>query len=267
LEDILKKITDQTRADLKIRKDIRSLSDLRAMPSYSRETISFHDAIKDGSGIIAEHKRQSPSKGSFKCPATLEQVVKGYETAGASAISCLTDEPFFGGTLQDLEDARNFVEIPILRKDFMVDLYQIHEARAYGADAILLIAACLNNEELTTLSMEALNLDLDILFEVHDLEELKRVKKVSKGFKSNRCVIGVNNRDLKKFKTDIQISKDLLEHFPKKALAISESGISDPEVVRELQDLGYRGFLIGENFMKTNDPGRSCEKFIKATTL
>ncbi|WP_194851035.1 indole-3-glycerol phosphate synthase TrpC [Nonlabens antarcticus] len=267
MEDILKKITDRTRADLKIRKEIRTLSDLRAIPGYARETISFHDAIKNGSGIIAEHKRQSPSKGSFNCPATLEQVVKGYEKAGASAISCLTDEPFFGGTLQDLEDARSFVEIPILRKDFIVDLYQIHEARAYGADAILLIAACLNDEELTTLSMEALNLDLDILFEVHDLEELKRIKNISKDFKSSRYVIGVNNRDLKKFKTDIQISKDLLEHFPKKVLAISESGISNPEVVRELQDLGYRGFLIGENFMKTNDPGRSCTKFIKETTL
>ncbi|AZQ45054.1 indole-3-glycerol phosphate synthase TrpC [Nonlabens ponticola] len=267
MEDILKKITDRTKADLMIRKQNTSLSDLRAMENYSRETISFHDGIKYGSGIIAEHKRQSPSKGSFKCPASLEDIVKGYEAAGASAISCLTDEPFFGGTLKDLQEARTHVDIPILRKDFMVDLYQVHEARAYGADAILLIAACLNDEELITLSAEAINLDLDILFEVHDLEELNRVKKVVKDFKSSSYVIGVNNRDLKKFKTDIQISKDLLEHFPKKALAISESGISGPEVVQELQDLGYRGFLIGENFMKTNDPGRSCAKFIKATTL
>lgn len=267
MEDILKKITNRTTADLKIRKELTSLSDLQSMPLYSRETISFHDAIKDGSGIVAEHKRQSPSKGSFKCPATLEQVVKGYETAGASAISCLTDEPFFGGTLQDLQDARSFVEIPILRKDFMVDPYQIHEARAYGADAILLIAACLNNEELKTMSLEAIDLDLDILFEIHDLEELKRVKKIVADYKTRQYVIGVNNRDLKKFRTDIQISKDLLKHFPKKALAISESGISDPEVVRDLQDLGYKGFLIGENFMKTTDPGRSCSKFTKETTL
>ncbi|SCY22940.1 indole-3-glycerol phosphate synthase [Nonlabens sp. Hel1_33_55] len=267
MEDILKKITDKTYADLKIRKEIRTLSDLREMPHYTRETISMHDALKNGSGIIAEHKRQSPSKGSFKCPATLEQVVKGYENAGASAISCLTDEPFFGGTLQDLLDTRDCVDIPILRKDFMVDLYQIHEARAFGADAILLIASCLNDEELKTMANEAINLDLDILFEVHDLEELNRVKKVVQDFKTSTYLIGVNNRDLKKFKTDIQISKDLLEHFPKKALAISESGISDPEVVRELQDLGYRGFLIGENFMKTNDPGRTCAKFIKQTTL
>lgn len=267
MEDILKKITDRTTADLKIRKERIPLANLRSMPLYSRETISFHDAIKNGSGIVAEHKRQSPSKGSFKCPATLRQVVKGYETAGASAISCLTDEPFFGGTLQDLQDARGFVEIPILRKDFMVDPYQIHEARAYGADAILLIAACLNDKELETLSQEAINLDLEILFEVHDLEELNRVKQVVAGYKTHQYVIGVNNRDLKKFKTDIKISRDLLPHFPKKALAISESGISDPEVVRDLQDLGYKGFLIGENFMKTTDPGRSCSKFIKETTL
>jgi indole-3-glycerol phosphate synthase len=267
LEDILKKITDRTKADLKIRKDLRTLNDLREMPHYTRETISLHTAIKNGSGIIAEHKRQSPSKGSFKCPASLEQIVKGYESAGASAISCLTNEPFFGGTLQDLLDARSFVDIPLLRKDFMVDLYQVHEARAYGADAILLIAACLNDEQLKTLANEAINLNLDILFEVHDLGELNRVKIVVKDFKPQDYIIGVNNRDLKKFKTDVQISKDLLDHFPKKALAISESGISDPETVRELQDLGYRGFLIGENFMKTNDPGRSCARFIKETTL
>jgi len=262
VEDILKKITQQTTADLKLRKAANPLSKLREMPHYSRKTISLHDSINNGSGIIAEHKRQSPSKGSFKCSARLEQVVKGYESAGASAISCLTDEPFFGGTLQDLLDARNFVEIPILRKDFIVDLYQVHEARAYGADAILLIAACLNDEELMILSMETLNLDLDILFEVHDLEELNRIKKVTANFKSNRYVIGVNNRDLKKFETDIQISKDLLPHFPKKALAISESGISDPAVVKELKNLGYHGFLIGENFMKTENPGASCKTFI-----
>ncbi len=264
MEDILKKITDRTSADLKVRKEHISLSELRAMPGYSRETISFHDAIKNGSGIIAEHKRQSPSKGSFECPASLEQVVKGYELAGVSAISCLTDEPFFGGTLQDLLDARSYINIPILRKDFMVDLYQIHEAKAYGADAVLLIAACLNDEELKTMAVEALNLDLEILFEVHDLEELNRVKNVTELLDSSKYVIGVNNRDLKRFKTDIQISKELLLHFPEGVLAISESGISDPATVKELQKTGYTGFLIGENFMKTNDPGASCAAFIKA---
>jgi indole-3-glycerol phosphate synthase len=262
MEDILQKITTKTTVDLKLRRASTSLADLRAMPHYSRKTISLHDAIENGTGIIAEHKRQSPSKGSFECPASLIEVVKGYEKAGASAISCLTDEPFFGGTLDDLVQARAELNIPILRKDFMVDLYQIHEARAYGADAILLIAACLNDEELQTMSMEALNLNLEILFEVHDLEELERVKKISKPFNSSKYVIGVNNRDLKRFKTDIQNSKDLLPHFPADVIAISESGISDPNIVKELQTLGYQGFLIGENFMKTDDPGASCKDFI-----
>ncbi|MBF4986173.1 indole-3-glycerol-phosphate synthase, partial [Nonlabens mediterrranea] len=240
------------------------LSQLREMPFYSRQTLSLHNGLKNGSGIIAEHKRQSPSKGSFNCPSSLQDVVKGYETAGASAISCLTDQPFFGGTLQDLLEARNAINIPILRKDFIIDLYQIHEAKAYGADAILLIAACLNNEELKTLSLEAMNLGLEILFEVHELEELNRIKTVTTSFNTSKFVIGVNNRDLKRFKTDIQNSKDLLPHFPENVLAISESGISDPEIVKELKTLGFEGFLIGENFMKTNDPGTSCQQFIKA---
>ncbi|PQJ30873.1 indole-3-glycerol phosphate synthase [Nonlabens arenilitoris] len=264
MEDILKKITNQTAQDLKVRKNKTSLSQLREMPFYSRQAFSLHNGLKNGSGIIAEHKRQSPSKGSFNCPASIQEVVKGYEKAGASAISCLTDQPFFGGTLQDLLETRSEVNIPILRKDFMIDLYQIHEAKAYGADAILLIAACLNNEELKTMSLEAMNLGLEILFEVHDLDELNRIKEVTASFNSSKFIIGVNNRDLKRFKTDIQNSKDLLPHFPEGVLAISESGISNPETVKELKELGFQGFLIGENFMKTDLPGASCEQFIKA---
>ncbi|MGJ8684985.1 MAG: indole-3-glycerol phosphate synthase TrpC [Nonlabens sp.] len=264
MEDILKKITTQTAQDLKARKTKTSLADLRAMSGYSRKTISLHASLKNGSGIIAEHKRQSPSKGSFSCPASLQDVVTGYEKAGASAISCLTDQPFFGGTLEDLLEARAQVNIPILRKDFMIDLYQIHEAKAYGADAILLIAACLTNEEIKTMSLEAMNLGLEILYEVHDLEELNHIKEITSSFNTEKFVIGVNNRDLKRFKTDIQNSKNLLPHFPKGVLAISESGISNPEVVKELKSLGFQGFLIGENFMKTDHPGKSCGKFIKA---
>jgi indole-3-glycerol phosphate synthase len=263
MEDILQKITTQTRADLKQSITRMPLSALKNMPLYSRAIISLHDSLQSGSGIIAEHKRQSPSKGSFECPKSLVEVVKGYEKAGASAISCLTDELFFGGTLDDLVKAREELHIPILRKDFMVDIYQIHEAKAYGADAILLIAACLNDEELQTMSMEAFHLNLEILFEVHDLKELERVKKVTQPFNSSKYVIGVNNRDLKRFKTDIQNSKYLLPYFPEGVLAISESGISNPEIVKELRTLGYQGFLIGENFMKTDNPGASCAAFIE----
>ncbi|MDP5099709.1 MAG: indole-3-glycerol phosphate synthase TrpC [Nonlabens sp.] len=264
MDDILKKITDRTAKDLVDRKLKVPLATLREMPFYNRKTISFTNSLSTGSGIIAEHKRQSPSKGSFNCPASLKDVVTGYENAGASAISCLTDEPFFGGDLQDLLETRAAVNIPVLRKDFMIDLYQVHEAKAYGADLILLIAACLNDEELYTLSLEALNLGLEILFEVHDLEELERVKKVTEPFNPAKYAIGVNNRDLKRFKTDVANSVNLLPHFPAGVIAISESGLNDPETVKSLRNTGYTGFLIGEHFMKTNQPGAACASFIKA---
>ena len=264
MDDILKKITQQTLKDLSVRKKNVTLSDLRSMPGYSRKTYSLYESLKNGTGIIAEHKRQSPSKGSFECPAELEEVVKGYENAGVSAISCLTDEPFFGGSLVDLEAARDYVKIPLLRKDFMVDLYQVHEAKAYGADAILLIAACLDDEQMKTLATEALNLNLEILFEVHNKEELDRVIQLTQSFNTTKFVIGVNNRDLKKFETSIEISKSLIAHFPKDVLAVSESGISNPEVLKQLKQIGFQGFLIGEYFMKTDDPGRALGSFIKS---
>jgi indole-3-glycerol phosphate synthase len=264
MENILNKITIQTAKDLNTRKKNTPLSNLMAMTHYSRQTISLYEGIKNGSGIIAEHKRQSPSKGSFGCLMTVQEVMQGYEKAGASAISCLTDHPFFGGSLEDLIATRKQINIPVLRKDFMIDSYQIHESKAYGADAILLIAACLNNEELKSMSLEAWDIGLEILFEVHDLEELNRIKEITASFDTSKYIIGVNNRDLKRFQTDIQNSKDLLPHFPQGVLAISESGISNPEVVKELNNLGFQGFLIGENFMKTENPGTSCKQFIKS---
>jgi indole-3-glycerol phosphate synthase len=233
MENILNKITIQTAKDLNTRKKNTPLSNLMAMTHYSRQTISLYEGIKNGSGIIAEHKRQSPSKGSF-------------------------------GSLEDLIATRKQINIPVLRKDFMIDSYQIHESKAYGADAILLIAACLNNEELKSMSLEAWDIGLEILFEVHDLEELNRIKEITASFDTSKYIIGVNNRDLKRFQTDIQNSKDLLPHFPQGVLAISESGISNPEVVKELNNLGFQGFLIGENFMKTENPGTSCKQFIKS---
>jgi indole-3-glycerol phosphate synthase len=263
MADILKKIIDQTGIDLMERKRITSLAELRSMTYYKRNPLSLKDALTKGSGIIAEHKRRSPSKGSFECPVRLKSVVQGYENAGASAISCLTDEPFFGGTLKDLTEARQTGNIPILRKDFMIDLYQVHESKAYGADAILLIAACLNHEQLMTLSMEAVNLGLSILFEVHNKEELDVIKKVTASLPQHSYVIGVNNRDLTQFTTDVNISMDLLKHFPPGVVAVSESGISDPEVVNKLKTAGFTGFLIGEHFMKSDDPGASCSQFIK----
>lgn len=267
MEDILQKITTRTAKDLVHRKAAIPLAALREMPHYTRKTISFTQSICTGSGIIAEHKRQSPSKGSFNCTASLQDVVSGYQQAGASAISCLTDEPFFGGNLQDLLTTRATVNIPVLRKDFMIDLYQVHEAKAYGADAILLIAACLNHETMSALAHEAINLGLEILFEVHNLDELTTVKNVTKSLNPASHAIGVNNRDLKRFKTTVDISINLLPHFPEGVLAISESGLNDPETVIKLKETGYTGFLIGEHFMKTSDPGQACAQFIKAANL
>ncbi len=263
VDDILKKITQQTSRDVQRRMEQVSMDMLQKMPWYERTVISLYQSIKNGSGIIAEHKRQSPSKGSFNCPASLKQVVTGYENAGASALSCLTDQPFFGGTLSDLQEARQLVNIPILRKDFMISSYQIHEAKAYGADAILLIAACLRTDELGQMGMEAINLGMEVLYEVHDREELDRVKQATASFDTKTFIIGVNNRDLKRFKTNVANSKELLPHFPAGVLAISESGISDPDVVVDLQKIGFDGFLIGENFMKTTSPGDSCASFIR----
>jgi indole-3-glycerol phosphate synthase len=267
MDDILKKIINRTALDLLDRKRERPLAALRELPYYSRKTISFTNSLQKGSGIIAEHKRQSPSKGNFNCATSISDVVSGYEKAGASAISCLTDFPFFGGNLDDLLETRAAVTIPVLRKDFMIDPYQVHEAKAYGADVILLIAACLNDKELLALSIEALNLNLEILFEVHDLDELERVKKITAPFRLSKYAIGVNNRDLKRFKTDISNSVNLLPFAPTGVIAISESGINDPETVKRLRNAGYTGFLIGEHFMTTNDPGAACASFIKAIKL
>ncbi len=170
---------------------------------------------------------------------------------------------FLEGRLHDLLEVRRTVGIPVLRKDFMIDLYQIHEAKAYGADAMLLIAACLNDRTMQHLADEAINLGLSILFEVHDLEELKRVATITQDFDQSQFVIGVNNRDLKRFETNVQNSHELLGHFPKGVLAVSESGFNDPKVVAELQKAGFSGFLIGEHFMKTNDPGLAVQTLLK----
>lgn len=185
-------------------------------------------------------------------------VVRDYEKAGASAISVLTDTRFFGGSLGDLLLARNSVSLPLLRKEFIVDTYQIYEAKAYGADAILLIAACLSEEELVEYSEVAKKLGMDVLLEVHNEEELHR------SFLPHVDMIGVNNRNLKTFEVSIETSKKLAAQIPSEYVKISESGISNPDAVLQLRPYGYSGFLIGEHFMKTEDPGESAKKFIEA---
>ncbi len=217
------------------------------------------------SGIIAEFKRKSPSKGWIHADAFPEEVVPAYAKAGAAALSVLTDEEYFGGSLDFIRRVRPLVDIPILRKDFIIDPYQLYQAREAGADAVLLIAACLSREACAALTAEAHRLGLEVLLEVHSPEELDYIT-------PDVDVVGVNNRHLGSFVTDVKTSFELAPALNKilrsaqddSRVFISESGISDPATVRALREVGYRGFLMGENFMKEPDPGAALATFIQA---
>lgn len=211
---------------------------------------------QDKSGIIAEFKKQSPSKGPINLYAAVEKVSIGYMQAGASALSVLTDEQFFGGKNADLTEARKYNFCPILRKDFVIDEYQLIEARSIGADAILLIAACLEKQKLASLAKSAKALGLEVLMEIHDKSELDKLTE-------NVDIVGVNNRNLKDFSVSIQTSLELNDDIPKEFTRISESGISDPNAVVELKRAGFQGFLIGEYFMASAEPAQTCREFIQ----
>lgn len=211
----------------------------------------------DKSGIIAEFKRKSPSKGIINGSASVETVSIGYMQAGASALSILTDKEYFGGTNEDLKIARKFNFCPILRKDFVVDEYQIIEAKSIGADCILLIAAALEPEKLKSLAYFAKSLGLEVLMEVHDGEELER------SLCDGLDLVGVNNRNLKTFEVSLDTSLALVNQIPNSFVKISESGISDPKTLIQLSEAGFDGFLIGENFMKSARPEQAAYNFIK----
>ena len=202
---------------------------------------------KDKLNIIAEIKRASPSKGIINDKIDVAEIARNYEAGGACAISVLTEEDRFKGSLEDLKTARSVVEVPILRKDFVFDEFQIQEAKDAGADVILLIVAILVDENLSRLYRFADDLGLDVLVEVHTLEELERAKKLK------AKIIGVNNRDLHSFKVSLDVSRELIKHMPNDALPITESGISTKEEIDELRGLGFRGFLIGETFMRSEN--------------
>jgi indole-3-glycerol phosphate synthase len=210
----------------------------------------------DKSGIIAEFKRKSPSKGVINSYSTVEKTSIGYMQAGASGLSILTDEEFFGGKNEDLLEARKFNFCPILRKDFTIDEYQIVEAKSIGADCILLIAAILTPEKTVSLAQFAKKLGLEVLLEVHDADE-------AVNFVCDEIdIVGVNNRDLKTFETSIELSKELADKIPSKFLKISESGLSNPADVVSLKTYGYEGFLMGEHFMRQSRPELACKQFI-----
>ena len=280
--DILSEITDHKRIEVELQKQAVSPEQLREqvrdlMENSPAPRRSMKRALASSpTGIIAEFKRRSPSKGWIYETAKADEIPAAYEAAGASAISILTDAKFFGGSLRDIRTARPLVDIPILRKDFIIDEYQLLQARIAGADAVLLIAACLTQEECADLTARAHALGLEVLLEIHSPRELAYISK-------DVDMVGVNNRNLGTFVTDVensfriagqlrqtiagvrnipdaQDSSDTPRNLP---LLVSESGISHPETICRLRTAGFRGFLIGETFMKTPQPGDALKGFIQ----
>ncbi len=257
---ILDKITAQKAIEVAAAKAEVSIQDLEKSEFFTRKTNSLvaNLSAENSTGIIAEHKRKSPSKGIINDQLSVEEVTQGYAQAGAAGLSVLTDTDFFGGNKEDLQKARIAnPSTPILRKDFMIDEYQVYEAKAWGADVILLIAACLWPEQIKTLSQKAHELGLEVLLEIHDQEELDRspLEYVD--------IVGVNNRNLKNFaENNVNASLILADKIPANVIKISESCISEPEIINLLKSAGYRGFLIGETFMKDASPGTKLGEFI-----
>ena len=252
------------------RKEVEKYKPLSSMERFRKEGFFWEisnrslkqSLLAEGStGIIAEFKRKSPSKGWFKPKEQeVEPVVVQYNAKGAAAISILTDMEFFGGDLDDLIQTKVITDVPVLRKDFIIDEWQIAEAKAFGADVILLIAACLSPAEVKQLATFTKTIGLEVLLEIHNEEELDHIC-------DEIDMVGVNNRNLKTFEVDINTSLQLIDKIPKEKPAIAESGISNVETIVTLRQAGFKGFLIGENFMKTDDPGKAFENFVKSLTL
>ncbi|RNL49597.1 indole-3-glycerol phosphate synthase TrpC [Pedobacter jejuensis] len=256
--NILDKIVLRKQQEVADAKALVSIKDLEQSTHFKRTPYSFKEFLlaEDRTGIIAEFKRRSPSKGLINGTADVAEVTKAYNYAGASALSVLTDVDFFGGKPDDILAARAANDIPILRKDFMIDEYQILEAKAWGADIILLIASILTPKQINDFGKFAQNLGLNVLLEVHNFEELDR------SICPHLDAIGVNNRNLGDFTVNIQTSFDLVNKIPNEFLKISESAISNPKIISDLKAAGFNGFLIGENFMKTDNPGLAMQEFV-----
>jgi len=225
---------------------------------FRRKCFSLKEFLlrKDKSGIITEIKKQSPALGAINPGVNVEKLAIGYEQAGASALSVLTDEKFFGGSNADLVLARENTSCPILRKEFVIDSFQVIEAKSIGADAILLIASILTKDEIVQFTDLAHRLGMEVLLELHAEKELEKVYE-------NVDILGVNNRNLENMQIDLATSRSLVKLIPDRFIKISESGIEDPETVIELKRLGFHGFLIGSNFMKHPEPQKACAEFIQ----
>jgi indole-3-glycerol phosphate synthase len=256
--DILEKIVAHKRQEVADRQVVSPVVELEKSPLFGRETVSMVEHLRrpDKSGIIAEFKRKSPSKGIINAEATVADVTTGYFQAGASGLSVLTDTEFFGGFSADLIEARAHNACPILRKDFIIDEYQIVEAKSMGADMVLLIARILTNQEIDRFALLARQLGMEVLLEIHNEDELAKIS-------PNVQIVGVNNRNLATFETRIDTSKKLAEKISNEFLKMSESGIHSAEVIEDLRSYGFEGFLIGERFMQSAQPGEACRVFIQ----
>ena len=258
--NILDQIVAYKRKEVEERKSLYPVKLLEQSIYFSTQPVSMRKYIQreDKSGIIAEFKRKSPSKGMINAHASVERTSIGYMQAGASALSVLTDKPSFGGSNDDLMVARKFNFCPILRKDFTVDEYQVIEAKSIGADAILLIAAVLEPVKSESLAALAHSFGMEVLLEVHHEAELKSNLEIGAD------LIGVNNRNLKTFEVSLDVSKQLAALIPPSVVRVSESGISTPEAILKLKQFGYEGFLMGENFMKHSRPDKAAQEFMEA---
>ncbi|SDH63563.1 indole-3-glycerol phosphate synthase TrpC [Chitinophaga filiformis] len=257
MKNILTEIVAHKHTEVAARKQQRSVEELEQVSWFKRTPLSLAQFLRDPgkTGIIAEFKRRSPSKGVINGNVTVQDVTTAYTRYGASGLSVLTDEKYFGGSSDDLQQARALNNIPILRKDFIIDEYQILEAKAIGADVILLIAECLSKQEVAQLAAFANNLGLEVLLEVHSGDQLDKVT-------DHIQLVGVNNRDLTTFKVDFNRSCELAPQIPASKCKVAESGISNTDAIVTLKQAGFQGFLIGEHFMKQENPPRAFEHFV-----
>jgi indole-3-glycerol phosphate synthase len=256
--NVLARILDSTRAELERRKlqvplaELQARGDGRRPPAAPEPRTSLREALRaPGIGVVAEFKRRSPSAGVLRAEADAGQLVRAYERGGAVALSILTEGPHFEGSLEDLREARASSELPIVRKDFVIDPYQLHEARAAGADAVLLIVAALSPEELAELQRGAAALGLDALVEVHDRGELARA------LEAGADLLGINNRDLRDFSVDVQRTSQLMAEMPAEVTVVSESGIATAAQLAALEQQGVHGVLVGESLMRAPDPAQA----------
>jgi indole-3-glycerol phosphate synthase len=250
---VLDRIVEATRQDLDRRRREVSQADLERELSARGDDRPFSEAVsRPGLSLIAEYKRRSPSAGALRPEAGVAEVVEAFERGGAAAISVLTESHHFGGSVADLREARGASRLPILRKDFVIDPYQLYESAAIGADAVLLIVAALESEELAALHAQARSLDLDVLVEVHDEDELQTALEI------DAALIGINNRDLTDFSVDVERTLALLSDVPAGKAVVSESGLSSRDQLDELERVGVDAVLIGESLLRAQDVEAAC---------